>query len=84
MSDQEAAVTAGTRWAVSVDRTACAGTGMCVHSAPEHFALVKGRSQAVRESVEPDPAVLDAAENCPLEAIRVTETGTGVVLAPEL
>ncbi|WP_263164092.1 ferredoxin [Streptomyces sp. SCSIO ZS0520] len=70
-------------WEVSVDRLSCTGTGMCVHAAPAFFGLVGGRSQALGSPVEPDETVLDAAENCPLEAIRVTERATGRVLAPE-
>ncbi|QKW05109.1 ferredoxin [Streptomyces sp. NA04227] len=81
MSAEGAAATTG--WEVTVDRLSCSGTGMCVHSASGHFALVNGRSQPVGSPVPPDDAVLDAAENCPLEAIRVVDVATGRVLAPE-
>lgn len=55
---------------------------MCAGSAPEHFELVEGRVRARRDEVDPDPVVTDAAEMCPVEAIRVRLAATGEVLAP--
>jgi ferredoxin len=72
-----------TRWQIEVDREACIGTGMCASSAAAHFRLEGGKSTPLQESVEPDDAVLDAAESCPMEAIFVRDD-QGVLLAPEL
>ncbi|MBW5482684.1 ferredoxin [Streptomyces bambusae] len=73
-----------TRWQISVDQAACTGTGMCVHAAPAFFQLVEGKAQALCASADADGRLLDAALNCPVEAIRLTEAGTGRVIAPEL
>ncbi|MFC4564161.1 ferredoxin [Nocardiopsis mangrovi] len=71
-------------WNVRVDGSMCIGSGMCVGAAPGHFAFDDdtGLSEAVAESVEPDDAVLDAAESCPVEAIMVLDRA-GAVLAPK-
>lgn len=71
------------RWRISVDRGACQGTGMCSSIASGHFRLHEGYSEPIEEEVEPDDEVVDAAENCPLEAIMVTSTADGRVVAPE-
>ncbi|ORT56544.1 ferredoxin [Streptomyces sp. CB03238] len=72
------------RWSVDADRAACAGSGMCVGTAPEHFRMEDGKALALAETVDPDDAVIDAAEVCPVEAITVRELATGKVLAPEV
>jgi ferredoxin len=72
------------QWHVTVDRQACDGTGLCVGRAPEHFDIdASRRSSARRSTIDPDEAVADAAECCPMEAIRVTEAGTGRLLYPQ-
>ncbi len=70
-------------WRIEVDRTSCVGSGMCTAIAPERFVLVGDRAQAVEAAVEPDDAVLDAAESCPMEAI-VVRGENAEVLAPEV
>lgn len=72
-----------TLWQVSVDRAACVGSGMCVGTAAEHFTIeADHRSRALRGEVEPDDAVLDAANCCPMEAITVVDLATDRRLAP--
>jgi ferredoxin len=68
-------------WTISVDRDACLGSGMCTSAAPRHFRLDDDRSRPIEETIEPDDAVLDAADMCPAEAITVHD-GTGRQLAP--
>ncbi|MFE4263638.1 ferredoxin [Streptomyces sp. NPDC056883] len=70
------------RWALSVERTQCQGSGVCVSIAPGHFELRGGRAQPVRPLVEADEAVLEAAETCPMEAVFVRESTSGRQLAP--
>ncbi|QQQ77670.1 ferredoxin [Saccharothrix sp. 6-C] len=70
------------RWTVGVDRAACLGTGMCTSIAPDHFRLDGGTSTPVSPEVDPDDAVIDAAESCPMEAILV-RSADGEVLAPQ-
>lgn len=70
-------------WRVEVDQHKCIGSGMCVASAPEQFRLAGRRAESLREDgVDPDEAVLDAAESCPAEAITVRDTAGGELLAP--
>jgi len=70
------------RWRVTVDPARCMGSGVCVGTAPGRFVLEGGRSRLVDQPAEPDPAVLDAAETCPTEAIAVRDAA-GHLLAPE-
>ena len=69
-------------WQVAVDRSVCIGSGMCVGIAPDHFQLAGRRSSPVAARTGPQEAVLDAGENCPVEAILVRDARTGEVLAP--
>ncbi|MBH0779625.1 ferredoxin [Nocardia bovistercoris] len=71
------------QWRITVDRTACLGSGMCVGVAPSHFSLVDGLSSPRREHAPPDTAVVEAAESCPVEAILVTSAESGATIAPE-
>ncbi|MFE9746087.1 ferredoxin [Saccharothrix saharensis] len=70
-------------WTIAVDRGACMGTGMCTSIAPDHFRLDGGTATPVKADVDPDEAVIDAAESCPMEAILV-RSADGSVLAPQL
>ena len=70
-------------WTIEVDKGACLGTGMCTSIAPDHFRLDGGTSTPVRSEVDPDDAVVDAAESCPMEAILV-RSADGTVVAPQL
>jgi ferredoxin len=69
-------------WHVDVDRSVCIGSGMCANIAPERFQLVNYRSRPVHDRTGPDEHVLDASENCPVEAILVRDERTGDILAP--
>jgi ferredoxin len=69
-------------WRLSVDSGLCMGTGVCAGTAPRHFTLVDGVSTPLTEVVEPDDAVVDAAESCPMEAITVREAATKQIIAP--
>lgn len=62
------------QWRVSVDATRCIGSGLCAASAPRHFTLQGSHATAVQDLVDPDEAVTDAAECCPVEAITVEES----------
>jgi ferredoxin len=70
-------------WVVSVDKELCIGSGGCVLRAPEAFELDATRQSCPRtETVPASEAVLEAAENCPVEAIGIVEAGTGVAVFP--
>ena len=70
------------KWRIAVDRNACRGTGMCEALAPKHFKLLNGTSHTIEGEVDPDDDLIEAAESCPLEAIRVT-AADGRPVAPE-
>jgi ferredoxin len=57
---------------------------VCAGTAPNHFTLEGGYAVPTAEEVDPDDAVVSAAESCPMEAILVTEIGSDKVIAPEL
>jgi len=70
-------------WKIEADRQACLGTGMCAGSAPDYFELDStGKVRVVKDDIDPDEAVTDAASLCPVEAIRVREAASGKTLAP--
>jgi ferredoxin len=66
-------VSASNRVAIEVDRHLCYGFGDCVDTAPAVFAL---DDEDVSIVVDPDGAPLDdiveAAQNCPVDAIILT------------
>jgi ferredoxin len=63
-------------WRLEVE-DACIGSGVCASTAPRHFRLDDHRSHPLASPVEPDEAILGAAESCPVEAILVTDDDTG-------
>lgn len=69
-------------WSLEVDSENCVGSGMCTGIAPEHFTDASGITAPVRDVVEPDDVVTDAAESCPVEAIVVRSAQTGERIAP--
>ncbi|MGW8376368.1 ferredoxin [Streptomyces sp. ODS28] len=73
----------GDRWHVEVDHGLCIGSGMCVSTAPDDFALNTARqSRPLNPDRDPAEAVLEAAEGCPVEAISITLEGTGEAVFP--
>jgi ferredoxin len=70
------------RWRISVDESVCQATGMCTSVAGRYFQLRGGHSVPTEHEVDPDEDVIDAAEGCPVEAIRVVASD-GRVVAPE-
>ncbi|GAA2022759.1 hypothetical protein GCM10009839_20290 [Catenulispora yoronensis] len=72
-----------TKWQVTVDKDLCIGSGGCVLRAPDGFELDAARQSCARHEVmASSDAVLDAAENCPVEAISIVEEGSGTVVFP--
>ncbi|GAA4681858.1 ferredoxin [Phytohabitans rumicis] len=69
------------QWRVSVDPERCVASGMCAATAPGRFAIVDGVSRPISGLIDPDDAVVDAADMCPVEAIEV-RTPTGHLIAP--
>ena len=63
---------------VAVDHGLCVGNAMCITIATKGFTL-NGDHQAIPADVDADSAelIIDAAENCPVAAIRVGDADTG-------
>jgi ferredoxin len=71
------------RLRVWVDHGACVGNGTCLTIAPEVFVHNAARQSEVADPAgDPAAKVLEAAENCPVSAIRVEDAETGERLFP--
>ena len=70
-------------WALSIDEKTCIHSGLCIAAAPATFRAGISGSQVVSAEVVADEVVAEAAEGCPVEAIRVRDLNTGAVVAPE-
>ena len=68
---------------VSVDHDICVGNAMCITIATNAFKLNDER-QAVSANPDGDTEelILEAAENCPVAAIKVIDADTGEQLFP--
>jgi ferredoxin len=62
-------------WQLHVDKTVCGATGMCAALAPDLFELTDLYAQPVKPEIEPDELALDAADQCPTQAITVLDNG---------
>jgi ferredoxin len=68
---------------IVVDYNVCVGNAMCETFATHTFALNDDRqSTVVDPGGDPEEVVLEAAENCPVSAITVTDAETGEQLFP--
>ncbi len=68
---------------IVVDHNVCVGNAMCETYATNTFALNDDRqSTVVNPEGDPEELVIEAAENCPVSAITVTDADTGEQLFP--
>ena len=58
---------------ILIDGLACSGFGDCADMAPDVFELDSHGKALLRVGTSCDPAVLDAAAACPMDAITVEE-----------
>ena len=58
---------------IVIDRSLCSGFGACAELAPEIFDVDGGGLVSLRVGTSEDPAVLDAADACPMAAISIVE-----------
>jgi ferredoxin len=70
------------RWKISVDRDVCMSSGVCEALAGKWFELTDDGARPLAEELDPDEVVVEAAESCPAEAIRVMNATDGTVVAP--
>jgi ferredoxin len=79
----DAAVSAKNGIAIAVDRELCYGFGDCVDSAPGVFELDdEDKSVVVDPNAQPRDDILMAAQDCPVDAIIITDPETGEQLYP--
>ena len=65
-------------WRVTVDAGLCINSGVCLGTAPGRFRFDESEhATPARALTEPDEQVRDAALSCPVEAITLTDAGTG-------
>ena len=68
---------------VSVDPYKCVGNAMCETYAPNVFVFNDDRqSTAADSNADPEGAVIETAEDCPVSAITVTDDETRETLFP--
>ena len=68
---------------ISVDHNLCVGNASCLTVAPRVFAHNPDRqSEVVDPAGDSEATILRAAENCPVNAIRVEDADTGERLFP--
>jgi ferredoxin len=58
---------------IVIDGLSCSGFGDCADLAPDVFELDSNGKAMLRVGTSTDPAVLDAAAACPMDAITVEE-----------
>jgi len=58
---------------IVIDRSLCSGFGSCAELAPEVFEVDGSGLVSLRIGSSNDPAVLEAANACPMAAITVVE-----------
>ena len=58
---------------IQIDRSLCSGFGVCAELAPDVIEVGKDGLASVRTGATSDPAVLQAADACPMAAITVFE-----------
>lgn len=64
---------------IRIDQGACIAQGDCVELAPQAFRL---DDRATVIGTGPDELLLQAAENCPVEAIALVDADTGEPVYP--
>ena len=68
---------------VTVNHDLCVGNAMCETIAANVFVLNDDRqSEAKDPSADTEETILEAAENCPVSAIKVVDANTGETLFP--
>lgn len=61
---------------IAIDRSLCVGSGPCFVLAPRAFALDDAmKAIALSASAEPEEVLLEAARECPTQAIYLSEDG---------
>ena len=64
-------------YTIVIDRSLCSGFGTCAELAPEIFEVAGDGIAEARVGTSDDPAVLEAAAQCPMAAIAVYDLASG-------
>jgi ferredoxin len=64
------------RYKIEIDRSLCSGYGICVDLAPGVIELDDRAEAKLRVAETDDATVLAAADECPMGAIWVRDTGS--------
>ena len=68
---------------ITINHEECIGCGACETEAPETFMMDDDAQAQVKELPHDEKEfIINAAEACPTEAIKVTSKATGDVLVP--
>lgn len=71
------------RFRVEVDRARCAGTSQCVLAHPEVFGSdATGLVLVKQDRVDDVPALRDALDMCPTQALSLVDAESGEVVYP--
>jgi ferredoxin len=62
---------------IVIDRSLCSGFGTCAELAPDVFEVAGDGIAEARVGTSDDPAVLEAAAQCPMGAIAIYNVDTG-------
>ena len=61
---------------IVIDKNACIGCGLCVHSHPEYLVFDEmGQAESIGKEVESKDkmALLETVEHCPTEAFKIED-----------
>ena len=68
---------------ISVDHNLCVGNAMCETIATNVFSLNDDRQSVAGDpTLDTEEDILEAAESCPVSAIKVVDADTGETLFP--
>jgi ferredoxin len=69
---------------ITIDEDECVGDGVCCEEAPNTFEMNDDAKAVVKGGAHDDEeTVIEAARNCPTDAIQVEDADTGEVIVPE-
>ncbi len=74
-----------TKYNIRIDRELCIGDGACCGEAPNTFEMDSDNIAVIKDPVgHSDEETLQAAQVCPVDAIILTETDSGVQVWPKV
>ena len=69
---------------ITINPFKCVGSTMCIQTAPRAFQLNERKQSTVSDPTGETLAKLrEAAEQCPMSAIRIEDADTGQVIFPD-